>query len=262
MGATTEDLVSQVETNLFGFFPALDPTLARIGQEDTVQWCTSDLDHPVFNGAMATGRLGRPSTTVSTVVARLTAHGKSFLWWVTPASRGRELSSALDGAGLSALRPAPAMAADLASLEPAPPDGLTVRPASDAALVDAMRVLVSAFEMPPSLARGTAELMSTCDPRLATVTVLGAWEPSGCLVGTGTLVEVDGTAGLYNIATLASARGRGVGRAVTRALMHLARERGHRHAVLESSEMGFSLYESLGFRTVCEVQQWLGRPGQ
>jgi ribosomal protein S18 acetylase RimI-like enzyme len=120
--------------------------------------------------------------------------------------------------------------------------------------------MVAAFEMAPSLARGTAALMETCDPRVARVTVLGAWEPSGCLVGTGTLVEVEGTAGLYNIATSASARRRGVGRAVTLSLIQLARDRGHRHAVLESSEMGLDLYESLGFRTVCEVQQWLGTP--
>lgn len=261
MGTTTADLVQQVETNLFGFFPSLDPALARVGREDTVVWCTSDLDHPVFNGALGTGPLERPSTTVAAVVSALETHGRSFLWWVTPASRSDALTAALGGAGLSALPPAPAMVADLASLEPARPDGLSVQSVSGAALVDAMRVVVSAFEMAPALARGTAELLATCDPRVATVTVLAAWEPSGCLVGTGTLVEVDGTAGLYNIATMASARGRGVGRAVTLALMQLARDRGHRHAVLESSEMGFSLYSSLGFRTVCEVQQWLGQPG-
>jgi ribosomal protein S18 acetylase RimI-like enzyme len=261
MRSTTADLVQEVETNLIGFFPSLNPTLARVGREDAVVWCTSDLDHPVFNGALGTGPLRRPSATVPRVLATLEEHGRSFLWWVTPASRSDELTKTLDGSGLSALPPAPAMAADLASLEPAPTDGLTVQAVSDAALVDAMRVVVSAFEMAPSLARGTAELMATCDPRVATVTVLGAWEPSGCLVGSGTLVEVDGTAGLYNIATMASARGRGVGRAVTLALMHLARDRGHRHVVLEASEMGQSLYESLGFRTVCEVQQWLGQPG-
>lgn len=261
MRRTTADLVQEVETNLFGFFPSLNPRLARVGREDAVVWCTSDLDDPVFNGALGTGPLRRPSVTVSTVLTTLRTHGKPFLWWVTPASHGDELTKALDGAGLAALPPAPAMVADLASLEPARPDGLTVRTVADAALVDAMRVVVSAFEMAPSLARGAAELLGNCDPRVAEVTVLAAWEPSGCLVGSGTLLEVDGTAGLYNIATLASARGRGVGRAVTLALMHLAHDRGHRHAVLESSELGLSLYESLGFRTVCEVQQWLGPPG-
>jgi len=261
MRATTTDLVQEVETNLSGFFRSLNPSLARVGREDAVVWCTSELDHPVFNGALGTGPLRRPSATVPMVLATLRAHGRSFLWWVTPASDSHRLTTALAGAGLSALPPAPAMAADLASLEPARPAGLTVQVASDAALVDAMRVVVSAFEMAPSLARGTAELLGSCDPRVAVVTVVGAWEPSGCLVGSGTLVEVGGTAGLYNIATLASARGRGVGRAVTLALMHLARDRGHRHVVLESSEMGQALYESLGFRTVCEVQQWLGQPG-
>lgn len=261
MRTTTADLVQEVETNLSGFFRSLSPSLARVGREDAVLWCTSDLDHPVFNGALATGPLRRPSSTVPRVLTTLETHGRSFLWWVTPASRSDALTAALGGAGLSALPPAPAMVADLATPEPARPDGLTVQPAAGAALVDAMRVVVSAFDMAPALARGTAELLDSCDPRVAVVTVLGAWEPSGCLVGTGTLVEVDGTAGLYNIATLASARGRGVGRAVTLALMHLARDRGHRHVVLESSEMGHSLYESLGFRTVCEVQQWLGQPG-
>ncbi len=261
MRTTSADLVQEVETNLFGFFPSLNPRLARVGRADAVVWCTSELDHPVFNGALGTGPLRSPSATVTSVLRTLEEHGRSFLWWVTPASRSDELTGALDGAGLSALPSAPGMAAELASLPPVPSDDLTLQVVTDAALVDAMRVVASAFEMAPSLARGTAELLGTCDRDVAVVTVLGAWQPSGCLVGSGTLVEVDGTAGLYNIATLASARGRGVGRAVTLALMHLARDRGHRHVVLESSEMGLSLYESLGFRTVCEVQQWLGRPG-
>jgi predicted GNAT family acetyltransferase len=47
---------------------------------------------------------------------------------------------------------------------------------------------------------------------------------------------------------LPGARGRGLGRAVVRRLMEGGVARGARAAVLESSAMGRSVYEQLGFR--------------
>ena len=54
-------------------------------------------------------------------------------------------------------------------------------------------------------------------------------------------------AGIYLVGTLASARGRGLGSAVTLAALHHARERGARWGALQSSKMGESVYRAIGF---------------
>jgi hypothetical protein len=47
---------------------------------------------------------------------------------------------------------------------------------------------------------------------------------------------------------------------VTARIMDDARRAGARLAVLQSSEMGFPLYQRLGFRTVCEMRVVAGTP--
>jgi predicted GNAT family acetyltransferase len=70
---------------------------------------------------------------------------------------------------------------------------------------------------------------------------------------------VDEVVGIYNVATVPDARRGGFGTALTAAAMAYGLERGARWAILESSSMGMSVYERLGFRQVCEVVVYEGR---
>jgi GNAT superfamily N-acetyltransferase len=63
-----------------------------------------------------------------------------------------------------------------------------------------------------------------------------------------------GVAGIYNVATLPGARGKGIGAAVTLRPLHNAREMGYRIGVLQSSRLGFSVYQKLGFRHLCQIE--------
>jgi GNAT superfamily N-acetyltransferase len=56
-----------------------------------------------------------------------------------------------------------------------------------------------------------------------------------------------GDCGIYNLETLAWARGRGVGTALTALQLHEARERGCSTASIQSTEMAEGVYASLGF---------------
>ncbi|MFN2537483.1 MAG: GNAT family N-acetyltransferase [Mycobacteriales bacterium] len=66
-------------------------------------------------------------------------------------------------------------------------------------------------------------------------------------VSTATLVAVDGVAAVYGVGTLPTYRGRGLGRAVTLAVLHEGRRRGCDLAFLNPSELGYRVYAGLGF---------------
>ncbi|MGN6132822.1 MAG: GNAT family N-acetyltransferase, partial [Nocardioidaceae bacterium] len=79
-------------------------------------------------------------------------------------------------------------------------------------------------------------------------------------VGLGTVVVVNVVAGLYDIAVLEDARGRGLGRAITAVLMRLGRERGGKVSVLHATPMGQPVYAKLGYKPMCEIPHYVWLP--
>jgi len=68
-------------------------------------------------------------------------------------------------------------------------------------------------------------------------------------VAVSSLVMAGGFAGIYAVATLPEARGKGIGAAMTAHAMREGKKRGAREAALQASEMGYPVYRRLGFRT-------------
>jgi len=83
----------------------------------------------------------------------------------------------------------------------------------------------------------------------------------GQVVAVGFGVFAEGTAGVFNIATVPASRGRGYGRAVTSRIVADGVARGADLAYLQSSEDGYPLYQSMGFRTVETWTYLLTAPG-
>ncbi|MDG4808843.1 GNAT family N-acetyltransferase [Micromonospora sp. WMMD1120] len=75
-------------------------------------------------------------------------------------------------------------------------------------------------------------------------------EESGAAIGTALGMRTPGVVGVFNIAVAPSARGRGLGRALTEAVLRDGVAAGADAAYLHSSAMGRALYESLGFALV------------
>lgn len=68
-----------------------------------------------------------------------------------------------------------------------------------------------------------------------------------------------GIAGLYWVATLPSARGRGHADAVTRAVSNAAFAAGARAVVLQASKLGERVYRGVGFREITRYRRWMAR---
>jgi predicted acetyltransferase len=79
---------------------------------------------------------------------------------------------------------------------------------------------------------------------------------NGTPVSTSTLFLGAGVAGIYDVATLPSVRGRGYGSAITTAPALDAGALGYPIVVLQASSKGLPVYERLGFRTVCQIEHF------
>ncbi len=73
------------------------------------------------------------------------------------------------------------------------------------------------------------------------------------IVSTSMAYLHDGLAGIYWVATIREARGRGIGRHMTAFPLRVASEKGYAVGVLQSTEMGYSVYRNLGFEEVGAV---------
>jgi predicted acetyltransferase len=79
---------------------------------------------------------------------------------------------------------------------------------------------------------------------------------NGKPVSTSSVFYGGGVAGIYCVSTLPEARGKGIGAAITLKPLQEARDLGYRVGALQSSEMGFNVYKKLGFRHLCQIENF------
>ncbi|HSJ18466.1 MAG TPA: GNAT family N-acetyltransferase [Solirubrobacterales bacterium] len=68
--------------------------------------------------------------------------------------------------------------------------------------------------------------------------------------------DTDGDCGVWWVATVPEARGRGLSRDLVRMALDEARPRGMRTSTLQATKMGFPVYERIGYRDIGELQMW------
>jgi GNAT superfamily N-acetyltransferase len=124
---------------------------------------------------------------------------------------------------------------------------LDIRRVTDAAGIDAHRRIVTAgFGSHPAVAVGTS-----CEDLLdRPECVIYVGYAGGAPVVSGLGWRTGRTIGVYSIATIEPARGRGYGAAMTARVVADGVHAGCDAAALQASEMGRPIYERLGFRTV------------
>jgi GNAT superfamily N-acetyltransferase len=148
------------------------------------------------------------------------------------------------------------------ALHPLPPPAgqrtqgmdLDIRRVEDAAgIADHVRAAAAGFGMDESW---LAPLISE-DLMAETGVGVHVGYANGEAVTSGLGFRTGTTIGVYNIATVAAARRRGYGAAMTGRIIDDGRSAGCDVAILQASDMGYPTYERLGFRTVVEYYGWV-----
>ncbi|MEU9864485.1 GNAT family N-acetyltransferase [Streptomyces sp. NPDC047971] len=167
--------------------------------------------------------------------------------WVAETSPG--LRAAVEGSGL-VVHEHPLMVLEGGGAAPAPPEGVTVRMvgADDAALPGAAAVPYAAFGVPPS-----ADAAAQLGVRIAAglTRLAAALDEDGTALSSGQHQPVGPVSEVVGVGTVPAARRRGLGLAVTAALVADARAQGVETVFLTATDGTVArLYARLGFRTI------------
>lgn len=211
-----------------------------------VQLHTTGLPPRHWNGAFLTG-----PTDLDRVLPQVTA-------WFAQRDKPWALlvpaEADVEPPGLSHALDQPVMLRGPHDLPEAPlPDGIAVRadaPARDVALVQA-EAFEDAYEL--ALAFVTPTLRPDAQPPQCTLTAYDGTEPVAC----ATAAWVDGVAGIYAVAVRTAWRRRGLGAALTAAVVRRAADEGCDLAYLNPSDLGYGMYASLGFRDALPFRVWV-----
>ena len=270
------ELAAAVEENLFDLFRAMASTLpgSEIEEGDKLSRHLAFPTNPMFKGVWRT-RLAAAEIdeAIDETIAWFKSRNAPFLfWWTGPGTTPPDLGERLVARGLLSMEEqmeelargikqtalgAPGMAADLqqvneAALTQIPPGFIIEEVRDEAALLDFKRVFVESYEIPEWA--GQAWVDATLKLGIGhTPWKMYVGRLNGEPVATNMLFNGGGVASVYAVATMPSARGQGIGGAITLKPLLEARDMGYRYAVLFATEMGVHTYQRIGFR-LCETR--------
>jgi GNAT superfamily N-acetyltransferase len=252
---TADELRRSVIENLFDLFRAT----SRLPGGELEEGSGLSRHHafptnPMFKGVWKiTAAAGELDDALDESLAWLEQRAAPFAFFTLGVDgEADDLRARLEARGLAPWElDAPGMAAELKALDwdaaervPREVEIRTVR--SDDELEDFGRTFVAAFEIPDWAGEAWVDATRAVGIDDAAwriyVGYLGG-EP----VATNILFVGAGVAAVFGVGTVAPARGRGIGAAITLAGYRDALELGYRYGVLFSTELGLSVYRRLGF---------------
>ena len=257
-----EVLVRATRLNLCEFYRHLSRTSPdpsrQFEDEKFTRWHVP-IQYPWFNGVLSS-RLPEENDDafIEETIQYFRAKGVGvFTWWLEPPLQRADWEPVLAKHGFGFSDDTPGMAADLETLSRSQQsvDGLEIRVVADEeSLHEWARVFTAGYELPPDWETSIYDMEVQLGLDFPLRNYLGYFNSKP--VATSSAFFGGGVVGIYSVSTLPEARGKGIGAALTLQPLDEARQLGYRIGVLQSSEMGFSVYKKLGFKHLCQIENF------
>lgn len=256
-------LIAAVKDNLNAFNRHVRhaPATESYDEAGLYVWRTP-IPHEFYNGVVCEGAPGPGAgDAAQAAVEFFEARGlPAFIWWLGSRVAPSEWAPHLLPRGFALDATIPGMAAELAALRDDPRGApVEIRRVLDPETLRIWtRTFAAGFGMSEEWGDGMLAVYRGLLAADAPIRYYLAYR-DGRPVATSTMFLGAGVAGLYDVATIPSARRQGVGSAVTLAPLLEARAAGYRAGILHASSLGRPVYERMGFRTVCTMEYFLWR---
>ena len=255
-----EALVTAIRANMCDFFRHFSRGTPEEHFENGkfTRWY-SPVPHPWFNGVLCSNppEEGDESFIEETAGYFREKKVRVFTWWMEPHVKSSEWEAILSEHSFGFSNDTPGMAVDLRELDESlsKVEGLEISIVKDE---DTLQTWADIFARGYGLPADWAGLIFDSWIKLGLEFPLRNYlgylnnEP----VSTSSIFFGGGVAGIYDVATLPEARGKGIGAALTLHPLFEARKAGYRIGALQSSEMGLGVYQRLGFRHLCQIENF------
>ena len=255
-----EALVPAIRANLCDFFRHLNKSLpdGQFENGSFMRW-NSSLQHPWFNGVLSFNppQENDEAFIEETIQYFRTRNVGVFTWWMEPHLKPSDWEPVLAKYGFGFSNDEPGMAVDLQVLNESMQtvDGLEIRVvAEEVSLRTWTHIFTLGFGLPSDWEPRVYELGKKLGLEFPIRNYLGYL--NGEPVATSCIFFGAGVAGIYSVSTRPEARGKGIGAAMTLRPLFAAREMGYRIGILQSSTMGFNVYKRIGFRHLCQIENF------
>lgn len=262
MRQTTDEatLGQRMEDNLAEFWVGYGQTAhGEALKTPTLKRFATTIMHPLFNAAFTPSTANLSADEADVCAAETLAYFRNrrrpSFWWLRKDARLNPLAEAICKRGAQEVGNPPGMLLDMAA-QPVSADlpaGFTVVPVTDQqTLRQWTQVVVLSNNMDAALIAPIFE----CEVQRGFPA--GLWRYLGLVdgqpVATSELLCYAGVAGIFSVATLAAHRGKGYGTLITAVPLLEAQRLGYRYSVLQASELGYPIYQRLGYRHVWDLR--------
>ena len=248
-------LSKAIKENLYAFFRYFQHSNAAstFSKGSEFYWHTP-ITNVWFNGVLSQDRPGDNFNEIvnNAITYFQSREVTSFSWWIAANLDPNVWSEYLLPLGFEYNNDTPGMARELARL---PSQNLSKDNIelinNRSTLSEWVKTFVTGYGLPENTTPHFFNLFANLGISLPFQHYL--YKIDGKSVATSTLFLGAGVAGIYNVATLPEARGQGIGSFMTLVPLHEARKMGYKAGTLQSSKKGFSVYQKLGFRKLCQI---------
>ncbi|MHA1522580.1 MAG: hypothetical protein ACTSRK_20620 [Promethearchaeota archaeon] len=251
---TTEELVDFNQENCSKFFEWYAKTpKGNTFQDNCIRKFETERPDPLWNGVLASNH---PKNQADEAIKQQLEYHKSkeklgMSWLTFPTIQPTDMNERLGSHGFTNIAPnTPLMSIDLEKLpEPKKVQGLEIRQVrTEEELQTFHEVIGSRWDFGEGVftMKYDVERRFGFDEECPRQMYLGYLD--GVPVSSNFLLYDDNVVGLYKIATIPGYERRGIGAASTLIPLFNALDRGYRVAILQSTSIGYKLYERIGFR--------------
>ena len=228
----------------------------ELHDQDGVLWIETPIRSLPYNAVVRTHLEGDHADSIlERLLARYRARGVDFMWLVHPTATPSDLGERLIARGLLPVEHATGMSLQLSEWTANEPAVHVEEVTDETSLATYANLIMQYWEIPAHEQGLVSDLNKYWSAGRTSGHRFVAFADDGVPLGKGylSLEGPPGVAAIFGMSVLPEARGRGVGAAITVAMLNRAKAAGCVRAVLHSSERAVNLYRRAGFVPRCPL---------